>query len=189
MGPHEVLGISPGASPDQIKAAYRKKVKECHPDRNPGDTDAPRRFCEVQDAYESLTDPNWRPPRHRPSTSSTPSQGYKATYSPPKSRPGSWIKDAPPPTHDIWGDPINGHVDQPRPKPKPKPRPRPEPVKPEPEVDLWDQLETKAGRASRSYWKEYERLKKVMAYEDPDKFWEAMDDWARKNKLAFRPGG
>lgn len=182
MGHHDVLGVATNATPEQIKAAYRKKVMECHPDRNPGDSDAARRFCEVQDAYEALTDPNYRPPRYRPSSTPTPS------YTPPKPNPGSWIKDAPPPTHDIWGEPINGHVDPPRPKPRPRPRPAPV-MRIEPEVDLWAAMETKASKVTKSYWKEYDRLKKAMAYEEPDKFWEAMDEWARKNKCAFLPGG
>jgi hypothetical protein len=175
MGHHDVLGVATNATPEQIKAAYRKKAKEFHPDRNPGDADAARRFCEVQDAYDALTDPNYRQPRHRPSAAPTP------TYSPPKPNPDSWIKDAPPPTHDIWGNPIGPNVPPPRPKPRPRPRPAPI-AKIEPEVDLWAGMETKESKFNKRYWKEYNRLKHAMAYEEPDKFWEALDEWVRKNK-------
>jgi DnaJ-class molecular chaperone len=49
------LGISPGTSADLIKAAYRKKAAQYHPDKNPS-PDAGARFREVQEAYEVLSD-------------------------------------------------------------------------------------------------------------------------------------
>ena len=53
-----ILGISRGADPGQIKQAYRKIAKQCHPDAAPaGD---PHRFREVQEAYETLSDQNRR---------------------------------------------------------------------------------------------------------------------------------
>ena len=52
---YEKLGISPGATADLIKAAYRKKAALYHPDKNQS-ADAPLRFREVQEAYEVLTD-------------------------------------------------------------------------------------------------------------------------------------
>jgi len=45
-----VLGLAPGATPDEVKSAYRKRALETHPDRG-GDADA---FREVQRAYEKL---------------------------------------------------------------------------------------------------------------------------------------
>lgn len=52
--PYEVLGISPGASDDEIKAAYRKLAKKYHPDLNGGSADAERKMKEVNDAYTYL---------------------------------------------------------------------------------------------------------------------------------------
>ena len=49
------LGVAPGAAPDLIKAAYRKRAAQYHPDKNPS-PDAAARFREVQEAYEILSD-------------------------------------------------------------------------------------------------------------------------------------
>lgn len=56
---YEKLGATPGATADEIKAAYRKKATQYHPDKNQS-ADAPMRFREVQEAYEVLSDPERR---------------------------------------------------------------------------------------------------------------------------------
>ena len=55
---YEVLGISKGASADEIKSAYRKKAKQLHPDLNKDDPHAEEKFKEVQEAYSVLSDEN-----------------------------------------------------------------------------------------------------------------------------------
>ena len=57
---YEVLGIAKDASADDIKRAYRKKAKECHPDLHPGDKEAEERFKELNEANEVLSDPDKR---------------------------------------------------------------------------------------------------------------------------------
>jgi DnaJ-class molecular chaperone len=56
---YEVLGLSKSASQDEIKAAYRKKALEFHPDRNKS-SDAEKKFKEINAAYQILGDQNKR---------------------------------------------------------------------------------------------------------------------------------
>ncbi len=58
--PYEVLGVSPSASADEIKAAFRRLARENHPDHNQGDTGATERFKEINAAYQVLGDPSKR---------------------------------------------------------------------------------------------------------------------------------
>ena len=53
---YDVLGVSRGASADEIKRAYRKKAKELHPDRNKDDPSAEGAFKEAGEAYDILKD-------------------------------------------------------------------------------------------------------------------------------------
>ena len=53
---YEVLGVSRSATPEEIKAAYRKLALKYHPDRNPDNKEAEEKFKEAAEAYEVLSD-------------------------------------------------------------------------------------------------------------------------------------
>lgn len=57
---YEVLGVERGADDASIKKAYRQLAKKYHPDMNPGDEEAEKKFKEASEAYAVLSDPDKR---------------------------------------------------------------------------------------------------------------------------------
>jgi molecular chaperone DnaJ len=57
---YEVLGVARDASDDDVKRSYRRLALKFHPDRNPNDADAEKKFKEAAEAYEALSDPEKR---------------------------------------------------------------------------------------------------------------------------------
>lgn len=55
--PYKVLGVSPDASDEEIKRAYRDLAKKYHPDLNPGDQEAARKMQRINAAYEQIKNP------------------------------------------------------------------------------------------------------------------------------------
>ena len=56
--PYKVLGVSPNASDEEIKQAYRRLAKQYHPDRNPGDQEAAKKMQQINAAYEQIKNPD-----------------------------------------------------------------------------------------------------------------------------------
>ena len=57
---YETLGVSRSADEKELKSAFRKLAMQYHPDRNPGDDEAERKFKEINEAYDALKDPQTR---------------------------------------------------------------------------------------------------------------------------------
>jgi len=55
--PYKVLGVSPNATDEEIKQAYRRLAKQYHPDRNPGDAEAAKKMQQINAAYEQIKNP------------------------------------------------------------------------------------------------------------------------------------
>ena len=73
--PYRVLGVSPDATEDEIKKAYRNLAKKYHPDVNNGSAEAEARMKEVNEAYSTVMK------MRREGTSSGYQSGYQGTYS------------------------------------------------------------------------------------------------------------
>ena len=58
--PYDVLGIHRRATNQEIRKAYKGKVKQWHPDKNDQDPEAQSKFVEINEAYELLSDPDRR---------------------------------------------------------------------------------------------------------------------------------
>ncbi len=66
---YDILGVSKTASQDEIKSAYKKLAFKYHPDHNPGDNAAADKFKEVNEAYQTLGDPDKRAAYDNPASS------------------------------------------------------------------------------------------------------------------------
>ena len=60
LQPYEVLGVHRRATNQEIRKAYKSKVKQWHPDKNEQDPEAQAKFVEINAAYELLSDPDRR---------------------------------------------------------------------------------------------------------------------------------
>ncbi len=58
QNPYEILGLSYGATDEEVTKAYRKLVKKYHPDLHPGDEEAARKMREINEAYDQIKNGN-----------------------------------------------------------------------------------------------------------------------------------
>jgi DnaJ-class molecular chaperone len=70
---YETLGVARGADEKELKSAFRKLAMKYHPDKNPNDAEAERKFKEINEAYEFFKDPQKR-------------AAYDVSATPPSSR-------------------------------------------------------------------------------------------------------
>ena len=81
---NEVLGIAPDASPEEIKRAFRKIARQCHPDVAGDDPEALARFKAAREAYEALTNPKPddepAPTARRPRRKKSDGSFFRAAY-------------------------------------------------------------------------------------------------------------
>lgn len=101
--PYSVLGVSPGASKDEVTRAYRKLAKKYHPDLNPGDEQAAKKMAEVNAAYDSIMNGTPYGPRAQqgsPYTGAGTTSGgpYQGGYS--QGQQGGWYYGP----QGEWGD-------------------------------------------------------------------------------------
>ncbi len=84
--PYKVLGLSAGASKEEVTRAYRKLAKKYHPDLNPGDATAAKKMAEVNAAYDSIVNGTPYGPRAsaaRPNPTGSPRTQTRTTSSAP----------------------------------------------------------------------------------------------------------
>jgi curved DNA-binding protein CbpA len=85
-----LLDLAPGARPDEVRAAYRRKARQSHPDLNPSDPDAVNRMATLNRAARVLLDPALRAAYERTRARSDPKAGPRQWYEREAERNADW---------------------------------------------------------------------------------------------------
>jgi curved DNA-binding protein len=86
---YQILGISKHATEKEIKGAYRKLARKYHPDLNPNDKDAKKKFQQINEANEVLSDPEKRKKYDKYGENWEHSEEYERAYQQQRQRPQS----------------------------------------------------------------------------------------------------
>ena len=126
--PFALLGVSPGASEEELQAAYRARARACHPDLHPNDPSAAEEFRRITEAYETLKFRNFSLPYSEQEADRTHIDIENATqvdieHAAEKARrQAERVRDA---VDGMFGDRSPPRAQPPRPQPSsPPPRPR-----------------------------------------------------------------
>ena len=96
---YELLGVQPGATPEEITRAYRRRARVLHPDAQPGQAREPARFRELEGAYRVLHDP-----ARRAAYDQALRQAAARRATPPSA---AWRRPpARPPGATVWAGPV-----------------------------------------------------------------------------------
>ena len=133
--PHKVLGVSPDASQDEIKKAYRQMAKKYHPDLHPNDQGAAKRMNDINEAYDMLMNPEKYAARRAQQQTQNRQSGYYGSTQSQNARqnnagyqgPGGWASDFGDfDFEDIFGFGFGSAQQQTSTSPKPEPGDSPE---------------------------------------------------------------
>jgi len=100
--PYQVLGVTAGASREDIVRAYRRAAQAAHPDARPADPGAAARFQALTDAYDVLSDAGRRADYDRSHAPQQPA----AQHVPARPRRGAGTRGGPWPGPPLWAGPV-----------------------------------------------------------------------------------